>query len=311
MKKKKLLPTLIILITISIQAQIPNSGFENWTTVSTTTANYEIPDPPWKTFNSYSTGIFYPVTKSSDHYPLGVGNYSIRIQSDTSIFKLIPPAHAGGIGMAWTTLSTTLGPGVAFPITGHPNTFCGYYKFIPQNGDSMVIMLILFKNGQSVSQATFSTKTSAPNWSPFEIPINTYTDADSATIMLGSFYCFPGYSPRGNSILYVDNLSFDKLITSVLGETDSDLPLSLRLHQNYPNPFNPSTTITYTIPADGKVLLKVFDILGREVTTLVDRNTTAGKHSIVWDGTNFSSGIYFYNVKFNGQVLSKKMLFVK
>ncbi|MBI5730102.1 MAG: T9SS type A sorting domain-containing protein [Ignavibacteriales bacterium] len=81
--------------------------------------------------------------------------------------------------------------------------------------------------------------------------------------------------------------------------------------ENYPNPFNPSTTISYTIPEDGKVLLKVFDVLGREITTLINEFTIAGKHNVAWDGTNFASGIYFYSVTFKGKTLNKKMLLVK
>lgn len=80
---------------------------------------------------------------------------------------------------------------------------------------------------------------------------------------------------------------------------------------NYPNPFNPTTTISYNTPEDGKVVVKVFDVLGRELATLVNGVTTAGKHSVLWDGNNFASGIYFYSVTFKNQTLYKKMLLVK
>jgi hypothetical protein len=81
--------------------------------------------------------------------------------------------------------------------------------------------------------------------------------------------------------------------------------------KNYPNPFNPTTTISYSIPTDGKVVVKVFDVLGRELATLVNETTSAGKHSVVWNGNNSASGIYFYSVTFNNQILYKKMLLVK
>ncbi len=80
---------------------------------------------------------------------------------------------------------------------------------------------------------------------------------------------------------------------------------------NYPNPFNPATTIFYTLPEDGKIQIKIFDVLGREVTTLLDKFTTAGRHNVVWDGSNYASGIYFYSIQFKGQILNKKMLLVK
>ncbi len=85
---------------------------------------------------------------------------------------------------------------------------------------------------------------------------------------------------------------------------------------NYPNPFNPSTTINYTLPADGIVTIRIYDILGREVKTLIDGYSNAGNKTVVWDGRNVNgqqvtSGVYFYTVSFKGQVLVKKMLMMK
>ncbi|KAB2840649.1 MAG: T9SS type A sorting domain-containing protein, partial [Melioribacteraceae bacterium] len=80
---------------------------------------------------------------------------------------------------------------------------------------------------------------------------------------------------------------------------------------NYPNPFNPATTITYVLPSDGLVQIKIFDILGREIETLVSDFKSSGKHSISWDGSKFASGMYFCSVTFKNQTLYKKMLMVK
>jgi tetratricopeptide (TPR) repeat protein len=80
---------------------------------------------------------------------------------------------------------------------------------------------------------------------------------------------------------------------------------------NYPNPFNPSTTISYSIPEVGKVVVKIFDVLGRELATLVNDVISAGAHSVLWNGNNFASGIYFYNVTYKNQTLYKKMLLIK
>jgi photosystem II stability/assembly factor-like uncharacterized protein len=83
------------------------------------------------------------------------------------------------------------------------------------------------------------------------------------------------------------------------------------ISNNYPNPFNPATTISYSVPADGKVVVKVFDVLGRELSTLVNETVTAGKYSVAWNGNNIASGVYFYSVTFKNQTLYKKMLLVK
>jgi len=90
------------------------------------------------------------------------------------------------------------------------------------------------------------------------------------------------------------------------------------LGQNYPNPFNPSTTINFTIPSSTEyysvlqnISIKVYDILGNEVATLVDENKPAGNYSVKFDGSNLVSGIYFYQLKTASIVLTKKMLLLK
>jgi Secretion system C-terminal sorting domain len=83
------------------------------------------------------------------------------------------------------------------------------------------------------------------------------------------------------------------------------------LSQNYPNPFNPVSTIEYSVPAYGFVSLKVYDVLGRLVTTLVNEKQDVGQYSVKFNGTGLASGIYFYVLKTNKFVLSKKMILLK
>jgi len=90
----------------------------------------------------------------------------------------------------------------------------------------------------------------------------------------------------------------------------------LSLSQNYPNPFNPSTTIEYTLQSRSKVTITVFDILGRKVKTIFDQTMSAGTHSVTWDGTDIdnnpvATGVYFYQIKADDFVESKKMLLLK
>jgi hypothetical protein len=89
------------------------------------------------------------------------------------------------------------------------------------------------------------------------------------------------------------------------------MPSTYLLQQNYPNPFNPSTTISFSIPTSEFVTLKVYDILGREVTTLVSENLNAGYHSLKFDAGNFSSGVYFYKLQAGKYSETKKMLLSK
>ena len=103
---------------------------------------------------------------------------------------------------------------------------------------------------------------------------------------------------------------FRKTTTSVNPVTDV-LPSAFDLSQNYPNPFNPSTEIKFSVVKAGQTTLKVYDVLGREVATLVDENLNPGAYSTTFDASRFSSGTYIYTLTQNGQSVSKKMLLVR
>jgi hypothetical protein len=79
----------------------------------------------------------------------------------------------------------------------------------------------------------------------------------------------------------------------------------------YPNPFNPTTTINYTLPEEGKVNIKIYDVLGREVETLVNEIRTAGTHSVEFNASHLPSGVYLYKIETSQGMLTKKMLLLK
>jgi len=89
------------------------------------------------------------------------------------------------------------------------------------------------------------------------------------------------------------------------------IPLTYELFQNYPNPFNPATTIQYSVPGTQYVSLKIYDVLGREVATLLDDTKQPGIYSVMWDARGFSSGVYFYRLRAGGYVDTKKLILVK
>jgi hypothetical protein len=91
----------------------------------------------------------------------------------------------------------------------------------------------------------------------------------------------------------------------------TNLPKNFLLEQNYPNPFNPKTTIHYQTPTNSTVILKVFDVLGREVTTLVNERQIAGSYSVKLDATALSSGIYFYRLQVGAFTQAKKLMLVR
>ncbi len=94
-------------------------------------------------------------------------------------------------------------------------------------------------------------------------------------------------------------------------EVDAGVPKQFALEQNYPNPFNPTTMIRYELPLASAVSLKVYDVLGREVATLVNERQEAGAYSIPFNATALSSGIYFYRLQAGNFVATKKMMLVK
>ena len=119
----------------------------------------------------------------------------------------------------------------------------------------------------------------------------------------------------GNAVIDSQDVRFVNGNVGIADES-SDLPDDYLLSGNYPNPFNPSTTIYFELLSASQVTLKVFDILGREVTTLVDDYYLAGHYSIIWNGQNAAgddlpSGIYFYQINAGDYKLSKKMSLLK
>ncbi len=99
--------------------------------------------------------------------------------------------------------------------------------------------------------------------------------------------------------------------TTITDVEDFNIPFQFSLEQNYPNPFNPSTTIEYTIPESGIVTLKIYDVLGKEVATLVNGQNDAGKHKVEFDATGFNSGVYFYRIENGSSIETKKLVLLK
>jgi hypothetical protein len=104
-----------------------------------------------------------------------------------------------------------------------------------------------------------------------------------------------------------DNIAFD----IATGVDLSALPNKYEMEQNFPNPFNPATTIRYQIPEAGFVSLKIYDVLGRELLTLASEEKQAGRYEVRFDGSNLSSGIYYYRLEAGNFVSVKKLMLVK
>ncbi|HID94225.1 MAG TPA: T9SS type A sorting domain-containing protein [bacterium (Candidatus Stahlbacteria)] len=129
------------------------------------------------------------------------------------------------------------------------------------------------------------------------------------------------WTPRGaawsadGKTMYLCDFDYDivSVWKKVVGvkEDRHDVPLTFKLWQNYPNPFNYATTISFTLSKNGFVELKVYDIVGREVKTLISKPMTTGNYNVTFDATGLASGVYYCRMAFDGHVLTKKMLLLK
>jgi len=287
MKKFTIILTVLIAMTINSNAQIPNNGFENWITVG----SYMEPQG-WATTNPNSAGGFYAVTQSTDHYPVNVGSYSVRIENDTSLLF-----NGSGMGIIMSG-DSICEPQPVFPITGHPNSFCGYYKFIPQNNDTLCIGLQLFLGGQSVSGAALITNVAAPNWTPFNVPFMSYVSADGGHITLSPWNAGPISTPYGNSVLYVDNLSFDSLITSVPEQLVNNILFNL-----YPNPALDIVTLNIDNTNNEDLALNIYNIMGVLVKSEMLKQSQRQINI-----RDLSNGIYMITIKSKNLTEKQKLI---
>jgi hypothetical protein len=96
-----------------------------------------------------------------------------------------------------------------------------------------------------------------------------------------------------------------------INQISAEIPQDFALHQNYPNPFNPSTNIRFDLPEAGFVVMTVYDLLGREITRLVNQQMQAGSYSVDWDASGYPSGVYFYKIETEDFIEVKKMVLIK
>jgi len=94
-------------------------------------------------------------------------------------------------------------------------------------------------------------------------------------------------------------------------DDETTQPTEFTLEQNYPNPFNPTTTFRYSIPTQSKVVIKVFDVLGNEIVTLLNEEKQIGNYAADFDASSLSSGVYFYQLKAGNYIETKKMILMK
>jgi hypothetical protein len=136
---------------------------------------------------------------------------------------------------------------------------------------------------------------------PFYISgFDTYGYADNV-IVSGDYI----YLSDNNAVLIL------QLVTTGIFGDDNSLPLISHIFQNYPNPFNSSTTIEFGLPEAEYIRIDIYDLLGRRIEMLVDEEVQGGRHQVVWDALDYSSGVYFYRIEAGDYTETKKMVLLR
>ena len=150
---------------------------------------------------------------------------------------------------------------------------------------------------------------------PIDTPFVIFNSLNNRLPVGGSMYGgnkFLAVATRVDSN-FTDGDVYGKFIQPLTGVEDESnmIPEKFVLSQNYPNPFNPSTIISYSLPVTSQVSLKVYDVLGNEVATLVNDYKSAGSYDVDFNSTNLSSGVYFYQLKVGSYLETRKMILMK
>jgi len=269
---------LLFIIVVGIPfvtlAQIPNGDFESWS------GN----DPSgWITYNF----LYHNISPSTTAHN---GSYSARAEIVNYNGNPVPVALQAGAG------------GYGFPVNTRYSSVTGYYQFNSVGGDKLYIGVLMYKGkgltGTIVaSSPTIIASSSVSGWTQFTAPIN-YLNANNVDTCIIQFQILgPGSGTdfHTGSYALIDDLVFGAP-TGVESSTQEQ-PLEFKLHNNYPNPFNPTTHLSFVIGQSSLVTLKVYNVWGQEVASLLNNESmNKGIQGVEFDGFLLASGVYYYRL---------------
>jgi len=218
--------------------------------------------------------------------PQMMSNFNLKIKNTTQT------TLTGFTSSGWTNVNP-----YNYTITGTGWQYLIFHTFFMWDGTSNLLLEICFDN------TTFNA-----NSSVYATPVSNMTWHQSQDLSSGS-----GCTDlTGGSVQSLrPNVTF--VMNSILAVNGNEniLPKEYSLSQNYPNPFNPVTRISFSVPRKDFVTLKIFDILGREISTLVNEIKTPGNYIVDFDAKSLSSGVYFYKITTNSYSDTKRMMLIK
>ncbi len=184
------------------------------------------------------------------------------------------------------------------------NTNDGGMSWTVQCGGNRSTRSVMFLDslvGWAVGSEVLYTADGGRTWKRSRIPVGSIYSIDFVNARSGWLVGWDG------AIMHTS----DGGVTFFEGTAPRDIPRQLHLSQNYPNPFNPSTTIKYELPKSSEVRLSVYDMLGREVSVLVNDRMDAGVHEVRFDGSNLATGVYMSRLTAGSNVQSRKLLLLR
>jgi hypothetical protein len=295
MKKTIFTLAAVVLTSVSLFAQIPNNGFEIWTSAGT----YSNP-ASWDQLNSMTTGMsVYTCTKGT---PGAVGTSYLKLVSKTVSGMGIMPgvAVSGVIDMA------TFKPKSGFPFAMQPQKLTGSWQYMASGADAGFVSVYLTKWNSAmmmrdtIAKAKQNLSGMAMSWAVFNINLTYMSSAmpDSAMIILSA----SGNTPVANSYLYVDNLSFAGTVTGI-----NNIDNYVSNIVTYPNPSTDNISIELTAQKSSTIKLQLVDVTGKLINE-VNAGVIQGNYKHTINTTNIAKGIYFLKVSANDAVEVKKIV---
>jgi hypothetical protein len=268
---------------------IPNHDFEDWDTVNRVTLSdwwYDKRDSP---FNSIPETVFRSLDAQSGTYAAILRNVIIGSDSITGRFYS---------GKDW---------GPDFKVNAKHQRLTGYYKFQPENNDTLFIMVNMYKNGQQIGYGILKQGAVVIDYTPFSLNIDYDSDTivpDSAQIKIATTTFNKAH---GNSVLYIDNLNFDGFLSS--GIKEPALTATGNFDFNvYPNPFSEQATVSFSLIQDENVMIRLFDLSGKQVALLADSKYKSGEYKINLSASELKKGFYICVINTGDKIDCKKII---
>jgi len=269
---------------------IPNYDFENWKNFEHITLNSWSYEGKTKV-KEFDQGL--PVILSTDAHS---GNYAALVRNIISSSDTV----SGNLYSSNTNQHS-------FSINYEPNSLNGFYKFYPENGDSLYINISILSGTNWIGSGTFKTGDTASDYTPFtaEIAYNQPLTPDSAYI---NIQVSKDNKPLGNSFALIDDFNFDGFLAQIeenkfVKPDNPDFDFEI-----YPNPFSSNATISFTLDQPEQVQIRLYDLSGNDILTIASKNFGDGDHDISFSGAGLQKGFYICMITTDKTTYSKKII---